>query len=534
MKKLQKRMLTLYCLLLSAAAGLFFGLYYLTSGDALSTAAKTQSSYTLHIPDERGTIYDRAMRRMTNVEERYIAAVMPCPEALTELSETLSGPERLEMIERFQDNRPFLLEVDTPFLYAYGVDVFRTTERYQDPQPAAHIVGHLQDGKGAYGIEKAYDSILASCGSKAQVSYTVDLRGSPLLNVPPDIRQDLSAQGVVLTIDEEIQRMAEEVASYYIRRGAIVVMDVQNGDILASVSLPSFSPSDVQSALEAEGQPFVNRVMSAYNVGSTFKLAVAACALESGITPGFGYECRGAVEIDGVEFHCHNLAGHGWLTMQRAIEQSCNPYFINLGQRLDPDRLYTLCQAIGFSRQTRLAPQMLTAAGTMPSAEDLQNRPTRANFSFGQGSLTATPLQIAQLVSMIANGGRAVTPRLVMGSTLDGETIDQENPNLDAVPIISPATAAALREMMISTVEQGSGWGARPSFGSAGGKTASAQTWTYREDGSEIVLSWFSGFYPAQSPKYAIVVLNEEGGSGGIAAAPVFRGVANGIAELAK
>lgn len=518
--------------MLTAAAGLFFRLYYLTAGNALSTAAKTQSSYTLDVIEERGIIYDCHMQRMTNTEERYIAAVMPCPESLAALSDVLEGEKYEQMLQRFEDNRPFLMEVESPQIYAYGVDVFSKTQRYQDPQPAVHIIGHLQDGKGVYGIEKAYDSILSDCGRNVQVSYAVDLYHAPLINVAPNIRQTSSRQGVVLTIDQKMQKMVEEVASYYIRRGAVVVMDVQTGDIRASLSLPVFSPENIEDALSDEGEPFVNRAVSAYNVGSTFKLMVAACALESGITPQFGYECRGVIDVDGIGFHCHNLGGHSWLTMQRAIEQSCNPYFIRLAQRLDPERLHALCLAAGFSRQTRLAPQMITASGTMPTVEELHNRPTLANFSFGQGSLTATPMQIAQMISMIANGGRAVTPRLVMGSTMDGETLDQENPNHEAVPVISSETAETLREMMISTVEQGSGHYARPSFGSAGGKTASAQTGTYREDGTEAVQAWFSGFYPAENPRYAIVVVNEEGGSGGIAAAPVFRGVANGIAEL--
>lgn len=529
-----KRMTVLYALVLCIAAALFFRIYYLTSGDALRTAASTQSGYTLKVLEERGTIYDSRFQRLTDYGERYVAAVMPCPQALSALSERLTGERRAQMIESFQNNRPFLIEVPDAHIYAYGVDIFTAHSRYSEDQPAAHIVGHLQDGTGVYGIEKSYDSILRSCGSKAEVRYTVDAHGAPLHNIPPVIREEDSAEGVVLTLDLDIQKAVEEVASYYIHKGAVVVMDVKTGDIKASASFPDFDPNDLAGALQQEGQPFLNRAFCAYNVGSTFKLLMAACALDSGISENLGYECVGAVEVAGVRFRCHKQSGHSWLTMQRAIEQSCNPYFVNLGQKLSPKKLLELCSAAGLARQVKLAPQLLSAPGTLPDPAELESRAALANFSFGQGSLTATPLQIAQMISCIANGGQAVTPRLVAGATTDGATLSDENPNAAPAQVISPQAAAVVRRMMISTVEKGSGTAAKPDFGSAGGKTGSAQTGTYGEDGREIVHAWFSGFYPAQNPQYAIVVLNENGNSGGAVAAPVFRGVANAIHEIER
>lgn len=529
-----KRMTILFAMIICIAATLFFRIYYLTAGDALRTAANTQSSYTLQVLQERGMIYDSRFLPLVNQQERYVAAVMPCEQAIEALSGRLTGQRRIEMIESVQNNRPFLIEVPDDKIYAYGVDIFTAHSRYNEDQPAAHIVGHLQDGAGAYGIEKGYDAILAACGSQVRVRYAVDAHAAPLSNVPPTIEEGYSQQGVVLTLDLDIQQAVEEVASYYIHKGAVVVMDVQTGDIKACASFPDFDPNDLAGALQAEGQPFLNRAFCAYNVGSTFKLLTAACALDSGISENLGFECTGAIEIAGVRFRCHNQAGHSWLTMQRAVEQSCNPYFINIGQKLDPQRLLSLCGRVGLARQVRLAPQLLPASGTLPDTEELGSRAAMANFSFGQGALTATPLQIAQIISCIAGGGQAVTPRLVMGATEDGKTLSEENPNAAPVQAISQQTAAALRRMMVSTVENGSGTAAKPDFGSAGGKTASAQTGAYGEDGREIVHAWFSGFYPAQQPRYAIVVLNENGNSGGAVAAPVFRGVANAIHEIER
>ena len=153
-----------------------------------------------------------------------------------------------------------------------------------------------------------------------------------------------------------------------------------------------------------------------------------------------------------------------------------------------------------------------------------------ANFSFGQGSLTATPVQLACLVSAAANGGGGVTPRLVRGVTADGERLSLETARYDPIPVFSQRAAAAVREGMIGVVEHGSGTAAKPDAGGAGGKTASAQTGQF-VDGKEIVHAWFAGFCPAEEPRWAIVVFVEAGESGGDAAAPVFREIAQALEE---
>ena len=144
-----------------------------------------------------------------------------------------------------------------------------------------------------------------------------------------------------------------------------------------------------------------------------------------------------------------------------------------------------------------------------------------ANLSFGQGKLTATPVQIAQLVSTVANGGKSVHPRLVYGTTEDGLSIQNQEEGYAQNQVISPAAAKRVAQFMVDTVEYGSGQKAKPKAGGAGGKTASAQTGIY-EDGVEIVHAWFAGFYPAEEPRYTIVVLAEGMESGGDYAAPVF------------
>jgi cell division protein FtsI/penicillin-binding protein 2 len=166
-----------------------------------------------------------------------------------------------------------------------------------------------------------------------------------------------------------------------------------------------------------------------------------------------------------------------------------------------------------------------------PDARELIAPAAVANFGFGQGRLTATPIQIATLISAFANGGGVVTPRLVAGSTEDGTKLKSQTVIYSPKTLFTKSAADTVAKLMISVVEEGSGKNAKPQFGGAGGKTASAQTGQF-VDGKETVHAWFSGFYPAEQPRYSIVVLVEGGNSGSDAACPIFAEIANGIGRI--
>ena len=225
-------------------------------------------------------------------------------------------------------------------------------------------------------------------------------------------------------------------------------------------------------------------------------------------------------------FYCHHRAGHRQTDLQRAIEQSCNPYFIRLGQKAGGEAVLGMAKALGFGKETILAPGIVSEAGTLPSLSDLNSPHELANFSFGQGKLTATPIQVASMVSAIANKGVSFQPKLVLGTTQDGKTTDYF-PQQAPIRVFSEYTAAVLKKGMVGVVEQGSATMAKPQQGGAGGKTASAQTGMYDENGEEVVHAWFAGFFPKQQPKYAVVVLIEGGEYGGRIASPLFRQIAD-------
>ncbi|MGN1081431.1 MAG: peptidoglycan D,D-transpeptidase FtsI family protein, partial [Acutalibacteraceae bacterium] len=333
-----------------------------------------------------------------------------------------------------------------------------------------------------------------------------------------------------LTIDCRIQKICEDAAEEMLPVGAIIVQDISTGDIKACVSMPTYSVTDVASAMDAENSPLINRAFTAYNVGSVFKLCVAAAAIESGIDTDYEYECTGKITLGSTSYNCNNRNGHGVLDMTGGLCNSCNTYFINLALKTGASAIFQMAEKMGFGRSKELCSSIISASGNMPSLDELQNHIGElANFAFGQGKLLATPLQISGMVTAIANGGLYLEPSLVLGTTdSDGEiTVTRK---VESERIMSSKTAAKLREMMIQVVENGTGKNAGISAG-AGGKTASAETgWII--NGESATQCWFSGFFPAENSKYTVTVLAENGSSGSSSAAPVFAKIAESIIQL--
>lgn len=489
---MQKRMLAAFSVLLLLFCGLISRLAVVAVDPVYADAARQQSTETVEVASMRGTIYDRNFEPLVN---------------------TVRTPVQGE--------------------YAALLAGYKQVTRIGGSPLAVHTIGvQNAEGVGVSGLEAAYDTLLRSCGGTLAVRNTLDAKGRPLAGASPEILSEGydTGAGLVLTLDAGIQRIAEQAADS-LDRGAVVVMDPQTGDLLALVSRPAFDPRDMGPALSDARAPFVNRAFASYSVGSTFKILVCAAALDAGISPSRTFACTGSVEVDGLTFHCHNRAGHGALDMTGALERSCNPYFITLALELGGEALRGAAQRLGFGTAYEFAPGMRTSAGSLPDEEELRSSSALANFGFGQGKLLASPIQIACLVSAAANGGAAVTPRLVLGTTGDGATLSAGTASFAPVPVFSQKSADEVRRLMVSVVKNGSGKAADPGAGGAGGKTASAQTGQY-ENGSEIVHAWFAGFYPAENPRYTIVVFAEGGDSGSTAACPIFREIAKNLEDI--
>ena len=528
---MQKRIISFFCVFLCALGAVCLRVVYLEDGGAAAGAAVVQSSRTLSVAQSRAGIFDRDGLPLVNQTAQWKALVFPEEADLNILKDYA---EDENFVKTAKSGLPVVVDTGGKLIDGAGVYNFKTPRRYAQNQLAAHIIGYVSDGSGASGIEKAYDELLKSAGPQSTVTYYTDGRGRLLSGEEIRFSADDADKksGVILTLDAQIQQAAESVLKESLERGAAVVMDAQTGEILAAASVPCFDPNNVAASLGKAGSPFVNRAFSAYTVGSTWKLVVAAAALEGGETAARRYDCENSITVDGVEFHCHWELGHGEIDMPAALRVSCNPYFIDLGLSVGGARIVEMAQNLGFGASAELAPGMFSASGNLPSAAELSSAAALASFSFGQGKLLATPVQMAALAAAIANGGYAVTPKLVLGTADENEAFTAAA-DYAQNRAMSEKTAAKLREMMISVVEEGSGVNAKPEQGGAGGKTASAQTGQLDGDGNEIIHAWFVGFYPAEKPRYAIAVFAEGMESGSDFAAPVFKKICDGIAETA-
>lgn len=525
------RIVRFYLVFVTAAITVAVSLAGISLGISdLAEAAVRQSSYLLDAASVRGTIYDRNFEPMVNAELQTVAAVVPTPELLPALREAVGEEQFSELLPLLAQRKPMTVRLEHLSGLSGLETVFTVPIRYRANDPALHLIGYLNGSQGVAGLEKGYDELLSSCSGRVRLRYTVDAHGGAVNTEAQEVENSmaLTAGGLVLTVDNTVQQMALDSMDK-IEKGAAVVLAAGSGEVLALVSKPAYDREELAASLEREDSPFFNRALGAYNVGSVFKICVAVAALEAGYSTSYSYDCPGYYTIGEQIYRCHNLAGHGNLTMSEAFAKSCNPYFINLGQKLGAQRVWEMACAMGLGTCCKLAEGVVSAAGSLPPVNEIDEGEL-ANLSFGQGRLTAAPVQIAQLVSCLVNDGELCSPTVILGTTDDGASVEWTDGTVRRTAF-SERTAELLRGMMVDVVEEGSGYRAKPAVLTAGGKTGSAQTGTYDEQEKEVVHGWFAGFYPAENPEIIAVFFSEGGGEGGQAPAAAFAAFCDAYAE---
>ena len=489
--------------------------------------ARTNSQFTIIAGNSEGTIYDRNMKPVVNSQTKNIAAAVPS--FLDRNSTAEFALDKKQFIEDFDKGLPFTFECkpDTPD--SDGLTIFDIPERYSENQPAQHIVGYLSEGEGVAGIEYAYNKILRNDYGENSVTYTTDGFGQILIGDGRKIiRSNAEKSGVVTTVDLDIQKICED-AGKGIEKGAVVVADIKTGELLAMASFPTYSVDDMEKAIDDKRSPLINRALYSYSVGSVFKLVTAAQAIDNKFG-GYVYNCTGQADVEGKIFNCHKADGHGLQTLSEAITNSCNTYFINLSRILDIKAFRELAFNLGFGREIHLCSGMTASGGVLPTVKELMIPAELANFSFGQGKLSATPLQITQLTCAIANEGKMPVLRLIKGMTIDGEEI-MGGKSAQYSQVLEKDTADQLKDMMISAVEENENSNAKTKYTTVGAKTSTAQTGRTEKKGEELCHAWITGFFPSDDPQYAVTVLFEDGGYGNDVSAPVFREIADRIMQ---
>lgn len=528
-----KRLLVVFGIFLAMFGVVMGRLFLLASNTEYAARAREQTVSTLELPAERGNIYDCNGQKLTGAVEQWYALAVPGDAVYTTLFDYVPYSYQSLLYQKAQQAAsPFLIPVDRD-LSSLGIYSVHQARRSLPLPIAVHLLGYLDgEGHGVTGIEAAFDDILWR-GESQTVTCITTARGSLLQDTDPQLQTVTpKGQGVQLTLDTAVQRVVEGVAGG-MEKGCILVLDTADCAIRAAVSAPAYDPNRVSASIDAENSPLVNRCFAAYNVGSVFKPLLAAAALDAGWDAGQLYECKGWIEVDGQVYRCAQGIAHGTIDLEQALEQSCNGYFVQLGQWLGGEKALQTAQAAGFGQEVYLAPGYKSAAGTLPSEEAIASSGELANFSFGQGQLTGTPLQVAAMMNALASDGVWRTPYLVQG-TVDEATGETSPLQYESASrqVMTKATAAVLRGMLGQVVQEGLGQKAMPSDGSAGGKTGTAQTGRFSPGGEEYTDLWFAGFWPLEHPRYTIVVMLDETTALSSEAAALFAQVCDGLRYL--
>jgi len=542
---LQKRfyiIIAIFIAMFTALAGRLF-YFQIISGANLSKSASAQRVANLEIDRPRGDILDRNLIPLTNRNRKFLIVVKPLclrgnEDGLRKICDLLEldfnkikreveikrGPMIFETDEKTKD---FILSMNI-----YGISAIDSLKRYDDKSVARHVLGYLNgiDQVGEAGIEKVFEDVL-KYDKKNSVGVVTDAKNNLVEGMGYRIftRDGNNKKlNVKLTIDYHIQKIAEEVMNKKAVNGAVVIEDVYTGDIVAMVSKPDFEQDKIEKYLKSPNNELFNRAVASYNLGSIYKIIVATLILESDVDPEEEYYCPGFIRIGPIEMRCssYEKGGHGLVDLKKAFAESCNPYFINAGIKIGYKDLVKKAQIFGLGEVTGIKDQGIAeAAGNLPDPDSYYSNGDIANISIGQGAVMATPLQVADIVATIANGG--IKNRV---NVLDSIVDDDGNKIRDlkikkGSRIMSTEVSDKLKELMEEVIISGTAKEANvDEYGGAGGKTGSAETGV-----PDVVHAWFAGYFPRLSPRYSMSVFVENGKYGGKVAAPIFAEIASEI-----
>jgi len=573
--------------LLSILAGRMYQLQVIESDKYKTLADENRINLRL-LPPPRGRIIDRYGRPLAINQENYrVTLVAEQVHDIDTMLDTLSGIISLEDYERqrvlreVRRRRGFVpvtvrenlnwrdvsrIEVNAPDLPGLSIEVGQSRQ-YPFSEDFAHVLGYVSAVSekevtgdpllelpgfkiGKNGVERIFDLSLRGKAGNSQVE----------VNAVGRVIRELSRQegqpgdDLKLTIDCDLQKLTADRLRQE-RSAAAVVMDIHNGDVLALSSVPGFDPNEFVTGLSSRSwrrlindphTPLINKAISGqYAPGSTFKMVVALAALEAKIVgPDHKVFCRGHTQLENARFHCWKKHGHGWQDMIDAHENSCDVYFYDIAKRIGIDRIAQMANRLGFGSKTGIDLPS-EKSGVIPTRawkKALIGTPWQQGETLisgiGQGFILSTPLQMAVMTARIANGGKAVVPRLVRPSGADQKDKKPEFKTLG----ISKWALDIVRDGMNRVTNEQRGTAYRARIKEEGmemsGKTGTAQVrriskaerdtrvlknherpWRQRDH------ALFVGYAPSDNPRYAVAVVVEHGGGGSKVAAPIARDV---------
>lgn len=462
--------------------------------------------------------------------------------------------EKVSSIERIKTN----VEKETgDRIRNYGLDGIKVDEDYRRCYPydelASKVLGFTGgDNQGIIGLEVQYEDALK--GADGTILTTTDARGVELDGIEEDRIEAVPGHTLQVSLDYNIQKFAQQAAEKVRDEKAadsvsVLLMNPQNGEILAMVNVPEFDLNhpfvlnEASEELSGENgdreigdekkQELLNQMWrnaslnDTYEPGSTFKIITASASLEEGVVKlEDSFFCPGYKIVEDRRIRCHKVGGHGSENFVQGIQNSCNPVFIEIGLRLGSDRFYEYFRQFGLLEKTGI--DLPGEAGTIMHKKENIGLVELATMSFGQ-SFQITPIQMATTVSSLINGGKRVTPHLGM-TVLDPEgNILKELEYDTRENVVSEKTSETMRQLLESVVREGSGKNAYIEGYRIGGKTATSQT---LPRSAHKYISSFIGFAPADDPQILgmVVIRNPQGVYyGGTIAAPVLRDIFDNV-----
>ncbi len=539
-------------------------------------------------PADRGMLLDRKGRILARNRPSFEVYLVPedvkaNPQVIGQVGKLLNIPTE-DIQQRFDTQKrraPFkpvkiksdidwnelaLLETNRVHLPGLIVDV-RPRRAYDYGDLASHLIGYLGEIDenelkqsretsyrmgaliGKYGIEYRWENDLRGVDGGRQIE--VDALGREIR--PLGVVEPFPGNNLFLTIDLDLQRTAEE--AYQDKNGALVAMDPKTGHILAMVSKPSFEPDvfarnilpeEWRSLVENPSHPLQNKgIQGQYPAGSVFKIITAIAGLESGtITPNTTFSCTGAFPYGNRNFRCWKEKGHGSISLHRAIVESCDIYFYQVGLKVGPDLIAHYANEFGLGKVTGISLPH-ERPGTVPSSSWKKKRfgvpwysGETLSFSVGQGYLNVTPLQLLMLISGVANGGKLFLPQVVQKvENIYGSKLKEYPPVELGRANVSEKTLQIVQDALRGAVNDphGTGWTCALKDFKVAGKTGTAQVIKLPDnfkkgDMNRVPLkfrdhAWFVAYAPFEDPQIAVAVLVEHGGFGASAAAPIAKKV---------
>jgi penicillin-binding protein 2 len=562
-----------------AALALAFWYFQVIQHAKFREMAENNHQRTLGLRAPRGVLFDRNGKILVENRDSFVISV--ARENTSDMERTIRLLARVVGIDesavrdalrkhRFEPSyRPIPIVEDATLAQVAAVTAHRLdselpevvvervpTRRYPTDSMAAHLFGyvsevtevqlardgyHAGDVVGQAGLEKIYNKLLMGVDGARRVEVnSLGREIRTLEEVAPS-----EGRRVQLTIDYDVQRATEEGFKGMGYAGAAVVVDPNTGELLSYVSLPAYDPNTFAAgidrgtwaSLNADAlRPLQDRaIQGRYSPGSTFKMVVAAAAVEEGIiTPDFRVTCTGSHNFYGREFQCWNKNGHGSVDLRQAIEQSCDVYFYTLGNMLGVDRIQKWAARLGLGVKSGIdLPNEVT--GLVPSTEWKRTKlgekwyaGETISVAIGQGQVSVTPVSMAVYMAALANGGRRVTPHLMRAIDDGRGWRPVQTPEEQGQSGIKPETMAAIHDGLWLVVNGGAGTGgnARLAGHDVAGKTGTAQVISLegaralkgRTDLDLRDHGWFVFFAPRDNPQIAGVVFTEHGGHGANAA----------------